>query len=122
MLELKVGDKAVYPALGVGEVTGIETMVEEEGEQVFYVLKILENGMKVTVPAETAGELGMRILINREQIEKVFGILKEQKLVIRDNVTWNRRYREYMDMIKSGSPFKIAQVMRDLYLLKNKIN
>ena len=120
MLELKVGDKAVYPALGVGEVTGIETMSEGGDEQVFYVLTILDNGMKVTVPALSASELGMRCLINPDQIGKVFSILREQKLVIKDNVTWNRRYREYMDMIKSGSPYKIAQVMRDLYILKAK--
>ena len=120
MLELKVGDKAVYPALGVGEVTGIEVYREEGTEQTVYVLTILDNGMKVTVPALSAEEVGMRALASEGDIDTVFDILKEQKLVIKDNVTWNRRYREYMDMIKSGSLFKIAQVMRDLYLLKNK--
>ena len=32
--------------------------------------------------------------------------------------TWNRRYREYMEKIKTGSVFEIAEVLRDLYLLK----
>ena len=36
-----------------------------------------------------------------------------------DSTTWNRRYREYMEKIKTGSVFEIAQVLRDLYLLKS---
>ena len=35
-----------------------------------------------------------------------------------DNQTWNRRYREYMEKIKTGSVFEIAEVLRDLFLLK----
>jgi CarD family transcriptional regulator len=31
---------------------------------------------------------------------------------------WNRRYREYTEMLKSGSPFEVAKVLRDLYRLK----
>ena len=35
-----------------------------------------------------------------------------------DNQTWNRRYREYMEKIKSGSVFEVAEVLRDLVLLR----
>ena len=35
-----------------------------------------------------------------------------------DNQTWNHRYREYMDKIKTGSAYEIAEVLRDLYLLR----
>ena len=35
-----------------------------------------------------------------------------------DGQTWNRRYREYMEKIKTGSVFEIAEVLRDLSLLK----
>ena len=31
-----------------------------------------------------------------------------------DNQTWNRRYREYMDKIKTGSLYDVAEVFRDL--------
>jgi CarD family transcriptional regulator len=34
------------------------------------------------------------------------------------NQTWNRRYREYMDKIKTGSLYEVAEVFRDLSLLK----
>ena len=35
-----------------------------------------------------------------------------------DNQTWNRRYKEYMDKLKTGSLFDVAEVFRDLFLLK----
>ena len=47
----------------------------------------------------------------------MFDILKERDIPP-DNQTWNRRYREYMDKIKSGSVYEIAEVLRDLSLLK----
>jgi CarD family transcriptional regulator len=47
----------------------------------------------------------------------VFKILREKDLSV-DTTTWNRRYREYMEKIKTGSVFEVAEVLRDLYLLK----
>jgi len=32
--------------------------------------------------------------------------------------TWNRRYRDYMEKIKTGSLYDVAEVFRDLSLLK----
>ena len=36
-----------------------------------------------------------------------------------DNQTWNRRYRDYMEKIKTGSLYEVAEVYRDLSLLKH---
>jgi CarD family transcriptional regulator len=38
--------------------------------------------------------------------------------MLADNQTWNRRYREYMEKIKTGSLFDVAEVFRDLFRLK----
>ena len=54
----KVGGKAVYPAHGVGEITDIQTKMVAGRERTFYVLKIVENGMKIMVPTETASNTG----------------------------------------------------------------
>ena len=35
-----------------------------------------------------------------------------------DQQTWNRRYRGFMDKIKTGSIYDVAEVLRDLYRLK----
>ena len=113
----KVGDKAVYPAHGVGEVTAIENRSIGGMEQTFYILRILENGMKIMVPTNNVRQVGLREVISKSKVEKVFKILKQKSLSV-DTTTWNRRYREYMEKIKTCSVFEVAEVLRDLYLLK----
>lgn len=116
-MDFNVGDKAVYPAHGVGIIRDVVT--EELGGEraTFYVLKILDNGMTIRVPVHNARTIGMRNIVNSEQIEKVFEILKDRD-VPTDNQTWNRRYRDYMSKIKTGDPIEVAKVLRDLALLK----
>ena len=117
MQAFKVGDKAVYPGQGVGEVLGIEHK-EIAGQRMgFYVLKILENSMKIMIPINKVGSVGLREVINSQEVAEVYSILKT-KASSADSTTWNRRYREYLEKIKTGSVFEIAAVLRDLYLLK----
>jgi CarD family transcriptional regulator len=113
----KIGDKAVYPAHGVGEVTDIQTRSLGGKERSFYILKVLENGMKIMVPIETAAAAGLRPVISRKDAKKVLDILRSDDVAVKTQ-PWNRRYREYMEMLKSGSPFEVAKVLRDLYRLK----
>lgn len=115
--QFKPGDKAVYPAHGVGEVKAIETREISGSKQTFYILRILENGMTIMVPTQNVKSVGLREIIDDDQVEEVYEILKEKDITI-DNQTWNRRYREYMDKIKTGSVYEIAEVLRDLSLLK----
>ncbi len=113
----KTGDKAVYPGQGVGEVMGIEHTEVAGQRQSFYVLRILENGMRIMIPINKVGSVGLREIISEEDVKQVYAILKEKDISV-DSTTWNRRYREYMEKIKTGSVFEIAEVLRDLYLLK----
>lgn len=114
----KVGDKAVYPAHGVGEVTGIEECDICGQKQTFYIMRILENDMKIMIPINNVRQVGLRQVINNKQADDVFNILKERSITV-DSTTWNRRYREYTEKIKTGSIFDVAEVLRDLSLLKH---
>ncbi len=113
----RVGDKAVYPGQGVGEVLGIEHQEVAGQRQSFYVLKILDNGMKIMIPINKVNQVGLREIIGDAEVKQVYSILKGKEIGV-DSTTWNRRYREYMEKIKTGSVFEIAEVLRDLYLLK----
>ena len=115
----EIGDKAVYPGHGVGVIERIETREISGSNKSFYVLKILENGMTIMVPTDHVNMVGLREIIPEIQVPKVFEILKE-KDVSTYNQTWNRRYREYMEKINTGSIFEIAEVLRDLYMLKSE--
>jgi CarD family transcriptional regulator len=76
-----------------------------------------DNGMKVMIPTSNVKAVGMREIISSNEAEEVFKILRKKEKVV-ESTTWNRRYREYMEKIKTGSVFEVAKVLRDLYLLK----
>jgi CarD family transcriptional regulator len=113
----KVGDLAVYPAHGVGRIESIEAKALYGQDQHFYIMRILENNMIIMIPTQNAEHVGLREIVREEEVPKIFKILKEKNIEF-DNQTWNRRYREYMEKIKTGSVYEVAQVLRDLFLLK----
>jgi CarD family transcriptional regulator len=117
VLMFKVGDLAVYPAHGVGLIERIETQEISGCQQDFYVMRILDNDMIIMIPTNNVENVGLRELIEHTEVPKLYAILKKRDVTI-DNQTWNRRYREYMDKIKTGSVFEVAEVYRDLLILK----
>ncbi|MBW1931966.1 MAG: CarD family transcriptional regulator [Deltaproteobacteria bacterium] len=112
-----VGDLAVYPAHGVGLVEGIEEKSISGIEHIFYVIRILDNDMKIMIPRNNVEHIGLRRVISGDEVEQVYAILEEKDVEFTPQ-TWNRRYREYMDKIKTGSIFDLASVLRDLYILQ----
>jgi len=113
----KVGDLAVYPAHGVGLIERIESREISDCRQDFFVMRILDNGMIIMIPTNNVENVGLREIIEHAEVPKLYSILKKRDVPI-DNQTWNRRYREYMDKIKTGSVFEVAEVYRDLLILK----
>ncbi|MBW1771646.1 CarD family transcriptional regulator [Thermodesulfobacteriota bacterium] len=113
----KIGDLAVYPAHGVGVIERVESKEISGCRQDFYVMRILDNDMIIMIPTGNVINVGLREIIDRNEVPKLYSILKKRDVVI-DNQTWNRRYREYMDKIKTGSVFEVAEVYRDLLILK----
>jgi CarD family transcriptional regulator len=118
-LMFNVGDLAVYPAHGVGVIERIERQEISGCKQDFYVMRILDNGMIIMIPTRNAEHVGLRDIIDKGEVSKVYSILKKRDIPA-DNQTWNRRYREYMEKIKTGSPYEVAEVYRDLWMLKSE--
>jgi len=114
----KVGDNAVYPAHGVAVIKRIDEHEIGGSKKKFYVLQVLENEMTIMVPTDNAQSVGLRPIIGKKEISNVMKILKQRDVKI-DNTTWNRRFREYSEKIKTGSVYEIAEVLRNLYLLKS---
>lgn len=116
-VDFKVGDHAVYPGHGVGRVIAVESKEIMGTKMEFYSVQILETGLKIMVPKTSVNQVGLRPIISEEEAGQVISILKIKDVKI-DTQTWNRRYREYMEKIKTGSVYEIAEVLRDLFLLK----
>ena len=113
----KVGEKVVYPAHGVGVIEGVKTKVISGTERKFYMLRIIDSDMTIMIPTENVQSVGLRRIIGKDMVAKVYRILRDKKVEI-DQQTWNRRYREYTEKIKTGSVLEIAKVLRDLFVLK----
>lgn len=113
----KVGDMAVHPNHGVGEVVEIETRDLGGRSTACYVIKIRDSGLKVMVPTEAAARVGLRAVMKKKEAQKILDILKAPEVAV-DLQPWNRRFRAYTEMLKSGLPSEIAKVLRDMYRLK----
>jgi CarD family transcriptional regulator len=114
----QVGDLAVYPAHGVGKIEAIESRVVNGEKHDFYIMKVLENSMVIMIPTWNVDSVGLRDVIREKEIPKIYEVMKKDRESLADSQTWNRRYREYMDKIKTGSLYDVAEVFRDLYLLR----
>lgn len=112
-----IGEKAVYPSRGIAEIVGIEKKEIQGRVQSFYVLRLAENDLRIMVPVDKADQVGLRRVAGAEDVDEVLQILRERAVRF-DRHTWNRRYRGFMEKIKSGSLFEVAEVFRDLYRLK----
>ena len=101
-----VGDKIVYPMHGAGVVQAIEQH-ELAGENVDYlVMMILLSDMRVMVPLKNVERVGLRHIIDKEQIPGI--------------EEWNRRFNMYLDKMKSGNVLEVAEVIHVLQSQENE--
>jgi len=113
----QIGSLAVYPAHGVGVIESIQDREVSGAAQPFYIMRLLDNDMIIMIPTNNAGNIGLRKIIDTNTVPEVYEILRYRPVRL-NSQTWNRRYRDYMDKIKTGSPLRVAEVLRDLTLLK----
>jgi len=111
-----VGDHVVCPGHGVGQILSVEIKDHNGEPKGYYIIKVISNGMKVMIPVDS--KEGVRSLIPNDSINDVFALLKDHNVKV-DTSTWNRRHREYTLKVKTGSLIEIADVLRQLLLLKS---
>lgn len=109
-----IGDKIVYPMHGAGVIESIEEKEILGQKQNYYVVKMPVGDMKVMIPTHNVDDIGIREVIDVQDVDKVLAILKDQNINVVSN--WNKRYRENMTKIKSGSIFEVAEVVKTLML------
>ncbi|HDM25014.1 MAG TPA: CarD family transcriptional regulator [Thermoplasmatales archaeon] len=115
------GDLAVYPAHGVGIIESIEKKEICGEKKDFYVMRLLENGMVIFIPVENAENVGLRPIVSKNDVPKVYALLKkESPQVVNHEQNRNKRYKELIERLKSGSIFDVVMLLRDLALLKEE--
>lgn len=109
-----IGDKIVYPMHGAGIIEGIEEKEILGAKKKYYVMKMPMGEMKVMVPMDNIEDIGIREVINSDEVDQVLAVLGDDETKMPQN--WNRRYRANMDKIKSGDIYEIASVVRNLII------
>ncbi len=109
----KAGQHIVYPAHGVGKVTGVEKETIAEIEVELYVVIFEQDKMTLRVPTFKAEAAGMRALSNELILKDSFTTLKGRARIKR--TMWSRRAQEYEAKINSGDLILVSEVVRDLH-------
>ena len=109
-----VGDKVVYPMHGAGIIEAIEDREILGRRKTYYIMRLPLGDMKVMIPTDNVVEIGLRDIIDRDEVKQVIAVLKDTKTKMSTN--WNRRYRANMQKIKSGNIYEVAEVVRNLQL------
>lgn len=110
----KIGDKVVYPMHGAGIIESIEEKEVLGSTRRYYIMRLPVGDMKVMVPMDNVGDIGLREVIDKESLQKVFSILQDDCSTM--SSSWNKRYRSNMEKIKSGDIYEIAEVVKNLAL------
>ena len=108
-----VGDHVVYPAHGVGRITGIDERAVADQTLQMFVVAFEKDKMTLLVPTDKVGSAGMRRLSSRETMDAAVSTLRGRARTRR--VMWSRRAQEYEAKLNSGDPVSIAEVVRDLH-------
>jgi CarD family transcriptional regulator len=118
---LKRGARVVYPAHGVGIIEKVEKIKTGEKTTLtpFYTIRIDESSMTIRVPASRAAQIGIRSVIKDRDVRKVLRLLKTKNKVA-SGMNWHKRQKSYIDRIKSGSVFELAEILRDLTIIQAK--
>lgn len=107
----------MYPAHGVAEVVAIESKEIAGTRRDFYVLKVVQSEMKLMIPCDGADRAGLRVVASAEIAEEVFGVLRSDEIAVKPG-PWNRRFREYTELVNSGRLVEVAKVYRDLWRIR----
>ena len=109
-----IGDKIVYPMHGAGTIVGVEVKEMLGEEYDCYILKMPIADIKIFIPVDNIENIGIRPVMSREDGKKVVEILKQESTHMSDN--WSQRYRENLENLKTGDPFEMADIIRNLQI------
>ncbi len=107
-----VGDKVVYPHHGAAIIEKREVKQFNGEDKEYFVLRLAFGDLKLMVPVENAETVGLREVINDEEVEEVFAVLRKKEARMPTN--WSRRFKNHVEKLKSGDIYQVAEVVRNL--------
>ncbi len=115
MDSFKIGDRVIYPNQGLGVIEDVQDQAYDGEQFRIYCLRIKANNTLVMVPAASAEEMGIRKLINERTVKQIFDYLRKGEVEV--SMNWKGRYKEHINLMKSGTIFDMVSVLKSLYYL-----
>jgi CarD family transcriptional regulator len=115
MDSFKIGDTVIYPNQGLGVIEDIQKENYFGEDFVIYHVRILTNETLVLVPFANAEEIGIRKPISEKSVEKIFTFMRNGGVDVTMN--WKGRYKEHVNLMKTGSVLDVALVLKSLFYL-----
>ena len=112
MPQFDVGDKVVYPHHGAAVIEKREQKEVFGESREYLILRLAYGDLTLMVPADNTDEVGLREVINDEEVEEVFAVLRKKEARMPTN--WSRRYKNHVEKLKSGDIYQVAEVVRNL--------
>ncbi len=110
----KIGDRVVYPMQGAGTIVDKKTKELLGMEKEFFILQMPIANIRISIPVDQMEKIGIRPVMSREDGLKVMEILRQDSTKMSDN--WSQRYRENLENLKTGDPFEMADIVRNLQI------
>lgn len=108
----KVGSMVVYPFHGVGVIRSLDKLNVTGEEKWYYTLDFRNGELTVKLPVDQQDERGMRHVIGRTDVQKIFATLRKKPTT--EETDWKIRYNLYLEKLKSGDIHETAKVARNL--------
>ncbi|MBM3293213.1 MAG: hypothetical protein FJY82_01685 [Candidatus Aminicenantes bacterium] len=115
MIAFKIGDRVIYPNQGLGVIEDIQEQAFNGERFTIFYLRILSNNALVLVPAPSCDEIGIRKLIPEGAVKEIFHFMRNGAVEVTMN--WKGRYKEHVNLMKSGTIFDMVAVLKSLYYL-----
>ena len=113
MMKFTKGETVVEPTIGICSVVGMKRMRVDGADMTVYIFEA--QSANVYVPADQIEKRGIRRPMTREDVKRVLANLKRPSSPNRADA--RLQYNNYREIMKSGDPMKITNLLRDLFIL-----
>ncbi len=106
------GDRVIYPHHGAAVIQDLTTREFLGEKKKYFVLRLTHGDLTLMVPVDNTDEVGLRDVVSKREVKKVFEVLKQNETRMPAN--WSRRYKTNIEKIRSGDIYQVAEVVRNL--------